>query len=291
MNNNIIKVGTFFSGIGAPEKALELLKKEGYIKDYKLEFFSEIDKYAIRSYCAIHNINNDLNLGDIKSIRGNNLPYCDLWIGGFPCQDISAAGKMRGFDFKSATRSSLGWEMIRLLREIKEKPKYVIFENVSMITSNKFKDTLNLFKKDLEEIGYTLYDDILCAADYGIPQSRKRYFLVAILNDCKRFIFPKEMTNKQCLKKKIEKTVDEKYYLTDFSFIIDEKGNRIFSDIKNNNIKYKVNYSKYLNGGVCGKNLNDNFNQSSRLFSSMGMAPTLTASNTANNCKIVVEEE
>lgn len=211
MNNDIIKVGTFFSGIGAPEKALERLKKEGYIKNYKVEFFSEIDKYAIESYCVIHNINKDLNLGDIKLINGKNLPYCDLWIGGFPCQDISAAGKMRGFGFKSATRSSLGWEMIRLLREIKEKPKYVIFENVSMITSKKFKDTLNLFKKDLEEIGYTLYDDILCAADYGIPQSRKRYFLVAILNDCKKFTFPKGMTNKQCLKNFLEKTVDEKY--------------------------------------------------------------------------------
>ena len=230
-------------------------------------------------------------MGDIKSIRGNNLPYCDLWIGGFPCQDISAAGKMRGFDFKSATRSSLGWEMIRLLSEIKEKPKYVIFENVSMITSKKFKDTLNLFKKDLEEISYTLYDEILCAADYGIPQSRKRYFLVAILNNCKKFTFPKGMTDNQCLKNLLEKTVDEKYYLTDCSYVIDKNNNRVFSNIKNHNVKYVINYSKYLNGGVCGKNMNDNFNQSSRLFSSMGIAPTLTASNTANNCKIVVEEE
>ena len=52
MTNEIIKVGTFFSGIGSPEKALKKLKKEGYIKDYKLEFFSEIDKNAIKSYCA-----------------------------------------------------------------------------------------------------------------------------------------------------------------------------------------------------------------------------------------------
>lgn len=56
ITNEIIKVGTFFSGIGSPEKALERLKREGHIKDYELEFFSEIDKNAIKSYCAIHNV-------------------------------------------------------------------------------------------------------------------------------------------------------------------------------------------------------------------------------------------
>ncbi len=291
MNNDMIKVGTFFSGIGAPEKALERLKREGYIKNYKVEFFCEVDKYAIKSYCAIHNEKPSNNLGDIKNIKGKNLPYCDLWIGGFPCQDISAAGKMRGFDFKSETRSSLGWEMIRLLKEVKRKPKYVIFENVSMISSKKFEDTLNLFKKDLEKIGYTLYDDILCAADYGIPQSRKRYFLIAILNDYQNFIFTKKIDNKLYLNDFLEKDVDEKYYLTDCSYVVDKNNNRVFSNIKDHNVKYVINYSKYLKGGVCGKNMNDNFNQSSRIFSSMGIAPTLTASNTANNCKIVVEEE
>ncbi len=170
-DNKIIKIGTFFSGIGAPEKALERLKRENYIDDYKVQFFSEIDKNAIKSYCAIHNVDESLNLGSITDIKGNNLPYCDLWVGGFPCQDISCAGKMRGFNFESSTRSSPGWEMIRLLREVKNKPKYVIFENVAMITSKKFKDTLNLFKEDLMSLGYTLYDDLLCATDYETPQN------------------------------------------------------------------------------------------------------------------------
>ena len=139
------------------QKALERLKREGHIKDYELEFFSEIDKNAIKSYCAIHNVDERLNLGSITNIKGKDLPYCDLWIGGFPCQDISCAGKMRGFDFTSSTRSSLGWEMIRLLKEANKKPKYVIFENVAMIKSKKFKDTLNLFKEDLINLGYAVY--------------------------------------------------------------------------------------------------------------------------------------
>lgn len=288
MTNEIIKVGTFFSGIGSPEKALKKLKKEGYIKDYKLEFFSEIDKNAIKSYCAIHDTNESLNLGSITDIHGEKLPYCDLWIGGFPCQDISCAGKMRGFDFKSSTRSSLGWEIIRLLKEVNIKPKYVIFENVAMIKSKKFKETLDLFKEDLINLGYTLYDDLLCATDYGIPQTRTRYFLVAILDNQKNFKFPNKINNTTRLKDFLEDNVDEKYYLTNSDYA--EKNNkRIFKHKKRENIEYEVDIDKYLKGGICGIDKHTKFAISSRLFSIYGNSPTLTASNAADNSKIVVE--
>lgn len=290
MNNEIIKVGTFFSGIGSPEKALERLKNERYIKDYKVQFFSEIDKNAIKSYCTINDIDESLNLGNIIEIKGENLPYCDLWIGGFPCQDISCAGKMRGFNFESSTRSSLGWEMIRLLKEVKEKPKFVIFENVAMITSKRFKDTLELFKQDLIKLGYTLYDDILSATDYEIPQTRLRYFLVAILNNQKNFQFPNKINNNIILKDLLEVHVDEKYYLTNSDYIeLNDK--RIFKNKNRNDIKYEVDINKYLNGGVCGVDKHSKFKTSSRLFSVYGNSPTLTACNTADNTKIVVESE
>lgn len=290
MTNEIIKVGIFFSGIGSPEKALERLKNEGHIKDYKVEFFSEIDKNAIKSYCAIHNVDESLNLGSITDIKGKNLPYCDLWIGGFPCQDISCAGKMRGFDFTSSTRSSLGWEMIRLLKEVNTKPKYVIFENVAMITSKKFKETLNLFKEDLISLGYTLYDQLLSATDYGIPQTRTRYFLVAILDNQKQFKFPDEIESDVILKNFLEEFVEEKYYLTNSDYI--EKDNkRIFKHKNRNDIEYEVDMDKHLIGGVCGIDKHTKFAISSRLFSIYGNSPTLTASNTADNSKIVVESE
>lgn len=290
MTNEIIKVGTFFSGIGSPEKALERLKNEGHIKDYKVEFFSEIDKNAIKSYCAIHNVDESLNLGSITDIKGKNLPYCDLWIGGFPCQDISCAGKMRGFDFTSSTRSSLGWEMIRLLKEVNTKPKYVIFENVAMITSKKFKETLSLFKEDLISLGYTLYDQLLSATDYGIPQTRTRYFLVAILDNQKQFKFPDEIESDVILKNFLEEFVEEKYYLTNSDYI--EKDNkRIFKHKNRNDIEYEVDMDKHLIGGVCGIDKHTKFAISSRLFSIYGNSPTLTASNTADNSKIVVESE
>lgn len=290
MTNEIIKVGTFFSGIGSPEKALERLKNEGHIKDYKVEFFSEIDKNAIKSYCAIHDVDESLNLGSITDIKGKDLPYCDLWIGGFPCQDISCAGKMRGFDFTSSTRSSLGWEMIRLLKEVKTKPKYIIFENVAMITSKKFKETLNLFKEDLISLGYTLYDQLLSATDYGIPQTRTRYFLVAILDNQKQFKFPEKIESDVILKNFLEEFVDEKYYLTNSNYI--EKDNkRVFRHKNRNDIEYEVDMDKYLIGGVCGIDKHTKFAISSRLFSIYGNSPTLTASNTSDNSKIVVESE
>ncbi len=290
MNNKIIKIGTFFSGIGSPEKALERLKSEGYIKDYNVEFFSEIDKNAIKSYCVIHNINENLNLGNITEIDGEKLPYCDLWVGGFPCQDISCAGKMRGFEFESSTRSSLGWEMIRLLKEVKEKPKYVIFENVAMITSKKFKYTLDLFKKDLSDLGYTLYDDILSANDYGIPQTRKRYFLIAILDNKKKFDFPDKVEKTIELKDVLESDIDEKYYLTNSDFM--EKDNKIIFRNKNReDIEYEIDKFKIKSGGICGIDKHTKFAISSRVFSIYGDAPTLTASNTADNSKIVVESE
>lgn len=288
--NKTIKVGSFFSGIGSPEKALKKLKQERIIDDYEVMFFSEIDKSAIKSYCTIHNINSELNWGDITKINGENLPYCDLWIGGFPCQDISYAGKMKGFEFTSSTRSSLGWEMIRLLKEVKEKPQYVIFENVASIINKKFKNTLVLFKEELINLGYKLYDDILCAINYGIPQNRTRYFLIAILNDCKTFSFPKPVFDHCILKDFLDKEVDEKYYLT-YDKYEENNNTRWFTKKNLNELIYEVDIEKYKKGGLCGKDHSTKFTQSSRIYSDNGFAPTLTRSNTALNCKLVVSEE
>ncbi len=288
MTNKIIKVGSFFSGIGSPEKALERLKKEGYIKDYCLEFFSEIDKNAIKSYCAIHNVDESLNIGNIKSVKGEELPYCDIWIGGFPCQDISCAGNMKGFDFQSSTRSSLGWEMIRLLKEVKVKPKVIIFENVENITSKKFTKTLNLFKNDLTDLGYFLYDKVLDARDYGIPQMRRRYFLIAFNREVD-FNFPSPLDVHYIVADFLNKTVEEKYYLSSEKCKYNDD-KVYFESKKNQEYTYEINLNKFKNGGVCGIDHSCNFNQSRRLYSSKGNIPTLIASNTTEHCKLVVEE-
>ena len=288
MTDKILKVGTFFSGIGSPEKALERLKNNGYINNYSLEFFSEINKNAVKSYCAVHNISENLNLGDIKKINGKELPYCDLWIGGFPCQDISCSGRMKGFDMYSATRSSLGWEILRILKEVYNKPKIIVFENVASITSKKFKNTLAMFKNELIDIGYTLYDKVLIASDYEIPQKRERYFLIAFLEK-RDFEFPKPIKNSSHLKDFLDYNVDKKYYLTNRKS--KKKANKLlFKDKNSDDYRYEIDLEKFKNGKLCGVDKKVKFNQSSRIFSERGYAPTLTASNTADNLKIAVIE-
>lgn len=217
------------------------------------------------------------------------MPYCDLYVGGFPCQDISCAGKMKGFQSNSSTRSSLGWEMIRILREVEVKPRFVIFENVANITSKSFKETLDLFKNDLKELGYKLYESLLSANDYGIPQTRKRYFLIAILNNERVFSFPKPIGYNLIFKDFLDDIVDEKYYLTTDKYEIIDDNNIQFIKKNRDDIIYEIDLEKYKQGGVCGIDKHCKFAISSRIFSEMGNAPTLTANNTADNSKVLVK--
>ena len=206
LNNRNVKVGTFFSGIGSPEMAFKRLKENGIIENYESVFFCEVDKHAIRSYCAIHDKGKNDNLGDITKINGADLPYCDIWIGGFPCQDISMAGVRRGFDFNSNTRSSLGWRMIQLLREVKEQPKVVIFENVAAITHTKMKKTLNLFKKDLEELGYLEKTHI---SSGRVPSELGyRYYVDELIRDDK--LSRREM---ELIKQRLETKINDHVFL------------------------------------------------------------------------------
>jgi DNA (cytosine-5)-methyltransferase 1 len=114
-----MKYLSLFSGIGAFEKALNNINI-----DYKLEGFSEIDKYAIKSYCTIHDVDESLNLGDITQIDIEKLPTdIDLITHGSPCQDFSVAGTNKGGDEGTNTRSSLMWNTVEIVKHC--KPKYV----------------------------------------------------------------------------------------------------------------------------------------------------------------------
>ena len=134
-------------------------------------------------------------------------------------------------------------KMDELIKEVKVKLKYVIFENVASITSKRFKPTLDLFKEDLVNLGYSLYDDILCATDFEIPQTRKRYFLVAILDKNKEFKFPVGKATSKKVKDFLDLKVDDKYYYTSSKYI--KNGNKlIFTNLKNSNIKYELDIDK-----------------------------------------------
>lgn len=211
----MLKVLSLFSGIGAFEKALERLNI-----DYELVGFSEIDKYAIKSYCAIHGVSESLNLGDVSKIDTSTLPKdVDLLTHGSPCQDFSMAGKQAGGDKDSGTRSSLMYETIRIIGDI--KPKYIIWENVKNLLSKKHIHNFNNYLKALDDLGYNSYYQVLNAKDYGIPQNRERVFTVSIRKDIdpynlfQPFPFPEKQELKLRLKDILEDNVDEKYYLSE----------------------------------------------------------------------------
>ena len=228
----MLKIIELFGGIGACSKALERLGI-----DYEIVDYVEIDKYAVKSFNAIHNTNfepQDITTWD-KDIK------VDLIMHGSPCQDFSLAGKQAGGDKDSGTRSSLMYETIRIVEKL--KPKYVIWENVKNLLSKKHRHNFDAYLETMEQLGYINYYQVLNAKDYGIPQNRERVFTVSIRDDsgirkgaflgtfyledyeANNFEFPPKQELKLKLKDMLEDEVDEKYYLSDkqLNYVLDMK--------------------------------------------------------------------
>lgn len=183
-----------------------------------------------------------MNLGDITKVDETNIKPFNMICGGSPCQDFSVAGNQKGSKWickncnheynplmvhyternkcpkcgseeLDKTRSSLLVEWLRVVRE--KKPKWGIYENVKNIVGKKFKDTFDMFIKELNEYGYNTYYKVLNAKDYGIPQNRERVYLILIKKelDNGKFNFPEGFDNGKRLKDMLEDEVDEKYYI------------------------------------------------------------------------------
>lgn len=209
------KVLSLFSGIGAFEKALKNLGIE-----FDLVNYCEIDKYASKSYSLIHNVSEDLNLKDVTKVNTDLLPRdIDLLTFGYPCQDISQAGKQRGFEDENGkrTRSGLFFEALRIIEDV--KPKFAISENVKALTSKKFEKEFKIVLDSLEQAGYRNFWKVLNAKDYGIPQNRERVFVISVRNDVylanNTFIFPNKEPLQLRLKDLLQQEVEEKYYLSE----------------------------------------------------------------------------
>ena len=200
-----LKVLELFGGIGACSKALERLGV-----DYEIADYVEIDKYAVKSFNAMHNTNFEPQ--DI--CEWNKDIEVDLIMHGSPCQDFSLAGLNKGGDKDSGTRSSLMYETIRIVDKL--KPKYVIWENVKNLLSKKHRHNFDAYLETMNQLGYINYYQVLNAKDYGIPQNRERVFTISIKNDLYQgFMFPPKQELKLKLKDMLEDEVDEKYYLSD----------------------------------------------------------------------------
>lgn len=206
----MIKLLSLFSGIGAFETAL---RRGGH--EYQLIGYCEIDKYAANAYSQIHGVSENYNLVDVTKVNTVLMDDVDLITYGFPCQDISVAGKQRGFEDKDGnrTRSGLFFEALRIIEET--RPLYAIAENVKALTSKKFEKEFKTVLDSLDGAGYNNYWAVLNAKDYGIPQNRERVFIVSIRKDIDKggFKFPEKMPLNIRVKDILENNVDEKYYI------------------------------------------------------------------------------
>lgn len=132
------------------------------------------------------------------------------------CQDLSLAGKQAGMKKGSGTRSGLLWEVERLLQESTDKglelPDVLLMENVPQVCSGKNKEDFEDWKNFLSSLGYKNFVKILDAADFEVPQSRKRCFMVSILKDVS-YEFPEAIPLTRCISDILEIEVDEKYYI------------------------------------------------------------------------------
>ena len=281
-----LRILELFGGIGACSKALERLGI-----DYEIADYVEIDKYAVKSFNAIHNTNfepQDICKWD-KDIE------VDLIMHGSPCQSISLAGLQHGADKGSGTRSSLMWETVRIVEKL--KPKYVIWENVKNLLSKKHRHNFDAYLETMEQLGYTNYYQVLNAKDYGIPQNRERVFTVSIrkesivyddynsnirkdqdtigtlttncgsstirngwkiIEHTQHFEFPPKQELKLKLKDMLEDVVDEKYYLSGLAI---EKIKRHNNKILNNDnllISNTIHAGYYKMGGRDQQYIKDN---------------------------------
>lgn len=173
-----------FSGLGGFRLGLEMAGHEcvGHC---------EIDKFANKSYIAMHEPKeSEWFAEDITKVRADELPGADIWCFGFPCQDISIAGKQKGF---GGHRSSLFFAVTRIIRELEEedKPSILFIENVkNLLSVNRGYDFLKLLI-ELDEIGYDAEWDILNSKYFGVPQNRERLFIVGNLRGrSRRKVFP-----------------------------------------------------------------------------------------------------
>ena len=263
----MIKVFEAFAGIGTQRMALRNLGIE-----HEVVAIAEIDKFAIKSYEAIHGEVN--NLGDISKIKTEDIPDHDLFTYSFPCQDISIAGKQAGIT--ENTRSGLLWECEKVI-EVK-RPKYLLMENVKNLVGKKFKADFDKWLERLEELGYSNYWQVLNAKHYGIPQNRERVFCVSILGEHTPYEFPKPIPLELRLKDVLEDEVDEKFYLSKEQV---EKIKFSEKNLNNNEIKQigqydtptRKNSSRY------------------RVYDNKGLSPSLTTMGGGGREPHVLEEK
>ncbi|WP_409967247.1 DNA (cytosine-5-)-methyltransferase [Bengtsoniella intestinalis] len=170
-----------FAGIGGFRSGLTR------VGDFQCVGHCEIDKYAHASYTAIHDIKEgERYYPDARQIDPNELPDFDLLCGGFPCQAFSQAGKRQGFE---DARGTLFFEIARVVEA--KRPPFLLLENVPGLLSHDQGRTFTTILNALSDLGYHVEWTVLNSKHFGVPQSRKRVFLICYLDSrCAGKILP-----------------------------------------------------------------------------------------------------
>ena len=202
----MIQILELFGGIGSPRIALRNLGVPVKAIDYV-----EIDEKAVRSYNAMFEKELEYKT---QSVVGYNLKP-DILIHGSPCQDFSIAGKQKGADEDSETRSSLMWETINIIKQMGEwKPRVVIWENVKNVLSKHMIANFTRYLNEMEKMGYTNNFEVLNAMDFGLPQKRERVFTISMLDGTFFNFGTLEKKKPPHIRELLEDTEEEQYIIT-----------------------------------------------------------------------------
>lgn len=201
-------------------------------------FTSEWDKFAQKTY--LENFH-ETPSGDITKIHPQDIPNHDLLLAGFPCQPFSNAGLKQGF---LETRGTLFFNIEQIIEA--KRPKAVLLENVMGLKSHDGGRTFNVITKKLERLGYGIYSHILNAKDFGVPQNRRRIFIVAFnrnqLGDV-IFEFPEPLRKRVAVGDILEKCVNPKYTISDRLWA-GHKRRKIAHAVKGNGFGFSLYSSK-----------------------------------------------
>ena len=211
---------TDYSEEKTKEELISILHELGISNDgkepMKLEQIQKKPEKWLRE--TYNNIRATKNIVNIVAAAGSDLKVVDtdkytyILTYSFPCQDLSVAGKMRGMDKGSGTRSGMLWEVERLLGEMDELPQVLLMENVPQVMQKKNMHNFLAWQQFLESKGYKNYAQILNAKDYGVAQNRQRAFMVSILGDYS-YEFPDPIPLTKTMADYLELEVDESYYV------------------------------------------------------------------------------
>ena len=167
----------------------------------KCVFTSEWDKHAQKTY--MENFG-EIPHGDITKIKASDIPNFDVLVAGFPCQPFSSIGLRQGF--KHATQGTLFYDVARII-EVK-KPRAFLLENVPGLATHDNGNTFNIIKKTLDKLGYVVSYKIIDSSKFGVPQQRKRMYIVGFRKDLTQdsfeFNFPEGTNNKIYINKFLE---------------------------------------------------------------------------------------